>query len=150
MRSSRKATSQEEEEGRPASSTDAARAKNSKIKAPSGKRAKAMRKERWGGDQWMYNWGIRKNTNKVKNPTSGKFSADLAIRSMGPFCGRAPSACKTMVQQMSPWWLFMLGSSCPERASRPSPRTTMMMYHRSTMKSREVKALRREETTMKS
>ena len=25
----------------------------------------------------MYNWGIRKNTNKVKNPVEGKFLADL-------------------------------------------------------------------------
>ena len=25
----------------------------------------------------MYNWGIRKNTNKVKNPVGGKFLADL-------------------------------------------------------------------------
>ena len=25
----------------------------------------------------MYNWGIRKKTNKVKNPVEGKFLADL-------------------------------------------------------------------------
>ena len=30
-----------------------------------------------GGDQWLYDWGIRKNTNKVKNPVEGKFLADL-------------------------------------------------------------------------
>ena len=36
-----------------------------------------MLKERWGGDQWLYNWGIWKNTNKVKNPVEGKFLADL-------------------------------------------------------------------------
>ena len=28
----------------------------------------------------MYNWGIRKNTNKVKNPVEGKFLADLDWR----------------------------------------------------------------------
>ena len=38
---------------------------------------KAMLKERWGGDHWMYNWGIWKNTNKVKNPVEGKLLADL-------------------------------------------------------------------------
>ena len=27
----------------------------------------------------MYNWGIRKNTNKVKNPVEGKFLADLDL-----------------------------------------------------------------------
>ena len=36
-----------------------------------------MLKERWGGDQWLYKWGIRKNTNKVKNPVEGKLLADL-------------------------------------------------------------------------
>ena len=59
------------------SSKDAAPAESTNVNAPSAKRIKAMLKERWGGDQWMYNWGIRKNTNKVKNPVEGKFLADL-------------------------------------------------------------------------
>ena len=59
------------------SSKDAAPAESTKVNAPSAKRIKAMLKERWGGDQWLYNWGIRKNTNKVKNPVEGKFLADL-------------------------------------------------------------------------
>ena len=36
-----------------------------------------MLKERRGGDQWLYNWGTRKDTNKVKNPVEGMFLADL-------------------------------------------------------------------------
>ena len=59
------------------SSKDAAPAESTKVNAPSAKRIKAMLKERWGGDQWMYNWGIRKNANKVKNPVEGKFLEDL-------------------------------------------------------------------------
>ena len=59
------------------SSKDAAPAESTKVNAPGAKRIKAMLKERWGGDQWMYNWGTRKNTNKVKNPVEGKFLADL-------------------------------------------------------------------------
>ena len=56
---------------------DAAPAESTKVNAPSAKRIKAMLKERWGGDQWLYNWGVRKNTNKVKNPVEGKFLAYL-------------------------------------------------------------------------
>ena len=59
------------------SSQDAAPAESTRVNAPSAERIKAMLKERWGGDQWLYNWGIRKNTNKVKNPARGKFLADL-------------------------------------------------------------------------
>ena len=59
------------------SSKDAAPAENTKVNAPRVKRITAMLKERWGGDQWMYNWGIQKNTNKIKNPVEGKFLADL-------------------------------------------------------------------------
>ena len=51
------------------SSKDAAPAESTKVNAPSAKRVKAMLKERWGGEQWMYNWGVRKNTNKVKKPS---------------------------------------------------------------------------------
>ena len=59
------------------SSKDAAPAESTKVNAPSAKRIKAMLKERCGGDQWLYNWGIRKNTNKVKNPVEGEFLANL-------------------------------------------------------------------------
>ena len=59
------------------SSKDATPAESTKVNAPSAKRIKAMLKERWGGDQWLYNRGIRKNTSKVKNPVEGKFLADL-------------------------------------------------------------------------
>ena len=39
------------------SSKDAAPAESTKVNAPSAKRIKAMLQERWGGDQWLYNWG---------------------------------------------------------------------------------------------
>ena len=88
------------------SSKDAAPAESTKTNAPSAKRIKAMLKERWGGDQWLYSWGIRKNTNKVKSPVEGKFLADLdwtrisSIRSMAQFCAWTPSVFKILAQPM--------------------------------------------------
>ena len=71
------------------SSKDAAPAESTKVSAPSAKGVKAMLKERWGGDQWMYNWGIRKNSR-------------TRLRSMGQFYAWTPNVFKILVQAM---WL---------------------------------------------
>ena len=44
---------------------------------PSGKRVRAMLRNRWGGVEWQYNWGLRKNISKIKNPMDGKHLAEL-------------------------------------------------------------------------
>ena len=44
---------------------------------PSGKRIRAMLRNRWGGIEWQYNWGLRKNISKIKNPMDGKHLAEL-------------------------------------------------------------------------
>ena len=36
-----------------------------------------MLRNRWGGVDWQYNWGLRKNVSKVKNPQDGKHLAEL-------------------------------------------------------------------------
>ena len=38
--------------------------------------AKRLR-NRWGGIDWQYNWGLRKNVSKIKNPQDGKHLAEL-------------------------------------------------------------------------
>ena len=47
------------------------------LQMPSGKRIRAMLRNRWGGIEWQYNWGLRKNTSKIKNPMDGKHLAEL-------------------------------------------------------------------------
>ena len=36
-----------------------------------------MLRNRWGGVEWQYNWGLRKNISKIKNPMDGKHLAEL-------------------------------------------------------------------------
>ena len=36
-----------------------------------------MLRNRWGGIDWQYNWGLRKNVSKIKNPQDGKHLAEL-------------------------------------------------------------------------
>ena len=43
------------------------------LQMPSGKRIR----NRWGGVEWQYNWGLRKNISKIKNPMDGKHLAEL-------------------------------------------------------------------------
>ena len=47
------------------------------LQMPSGKRIRAMLRNRWGGIEWQYNWGLRKNISKIKNPMDGKHLAEL-------------------------------------------------------------------------
>ena len=47
------------------------------LQMPSGKRIRAMLRNRWGGVEWQYNWGLRKNISKIKNPMDGKHLAEL-------------------------------------------------------------------------
>ena len=47
------------------------------LQMPGGKRIRAMLRNRWGGVEWQYNWGLRKNISKIKNPLDGKHLAEL-------------------------------------------------------------------------
>ena len=47
------------------------------LQMPGGKRIRAMLRNRWGGVEWQYNWGLRKNVSKIKNPQHGKHLAEL-------------------------------------------------------------------------
>ena len=47
------------------------------LQMPGGKRIRAMLRNRWGGVDWQYNWGLRKNISKIKNPLDGKHLAEL-------------------------------------------------------------------------
>ena len=47
------------------------------LQMPGGKRIRAMLRNRWGGVEWQYNWGLRKNISKIKNPMDGKHLAEL-------------------------------------------------------------------------
>ena len=47
------------------------------LQMPGGKRIRAMLRSRWGGVEWQYNWGLRKNVSKIKNPMDGKHLAEL-------------------------------------------------------------------------
>ena len=47
------------------------------LQMPGGKRIRAMLRNRWGGVEWQYNWGLRKNVSKIKNPLDGKHLAGL-------------------------------------------------------------------------
>ena len=44
---------------------------------PGAKRIWAMLRNRWGGVDWQYSWGLRKNVSKIKNPQDGKHLAEL-------------------------------------------------------------------------
>ena len=52
-------------------------AETQKLHMPGGKRIRAMLRNRWGGVEWQYNWGLRKNVSKIKNPQDGKQLAEL-------------------------------------------------------------------------
>ena len=47
------------------------------LQMPGAKRIRAMLRSRWGGVDWQYNWGLRKNVSKIKNPQDGKHLAEL-------------------------------------------------------------------------
>ena len=47
------------------------------LQMPGAKRIRAMLRNRWGGVDWQYNWGLRKNVSKIKNPQDGKHLAEL-------------------------------------------------------------------------
>ena len=47
------------------------------LQMPGAKRIRAMLRNRWGGVDWQYNWGLRKNVSKIKNPQGGKHLAEL-------------------------------------------------------------------------
>ena len=47
------------------------------LQMPGGKRIRAMLRNRWGGVERQYNWGLRKNISKIKNPMDGKHLAEL-------------------------------------------------------------------------
>ena len=47
------------------------------LQMPGAKRIRAMLRNRWGGVDWLYNWGLRKNVSKIKNPQDGKHLAEL-------------------------------------------------------------------------
>ena len=52
-------------------------AETQKLQMPGGKRIRAMLRNRWGGVEWQYNWGLRKNVSKIKRPQDGKQLAEL-------------------------------------------------------------------------
>ena len=47
------------------------------LQMPGAKRIRAMLRNRWGGVDWQYNWGLRKNVSKIKNPQDGNHLAEL-------------------------------------------------------------------------
>ena len=67
----------EEEEPKSKESEVSAPAETQTLQMPGGKRIRAMLRNRWGGVEWQYNWGLRKNVSKIKNPQEGKHLAEL-------------------------------------------------------------------------
>ena len=47
------------------------------LQMPGAKRIRAMLRNRWGGDDWQYSWGLRKNVSKIQNHQDGKHLAEL-------------------------------------------------------------------------
>ena len=53
------------------------KSKESEISAPAEARTSSDASEPLGGVEWQYNWGLRKNISKIKNPMDGKHLAEL-------------------------------------------------------------------------